>query len=83
MQPERHEGGRLLPHMMRLVDGPVQEWQVQQAMRDLRDDPEISKLLQGGKALDSAAIIMLMNHPKVLNLLDQPGFLKSAQSALK
>jgi hypothetical protein len=56
---------------------------VQQAMRDLRDDPEISKLLQGGKALDSAAIIMLINHPKVLNLLDQPGFLKSAQSALK
>ena len=31
----------------------------------------------------SAAIIMLINHPKVLNLLDQPGFLKSAQSALK
>jgi uncharacterized membrane protein required for colicin V production len=79
VQPDRVQELLAHPEVVRLKSDP----QVQQAMRDLRDDPEISKLLQGSKALDSAAILMLMNHPKVLNLLDQPGFLESARRALK
>lgn len=79
VQPDRVQELLAHPEVVRLKSDP----QVQQAMRDLRDDPEISKILQGSKALDSAAIMMLMNHPKVLNLLDQPGFLESARRALK
>lgn len=79
VQPERVQELLAHPEVTRLKSDP----QVQQAIRDLRDDPQISKLLQGDKPLDSSAILMLMNHPKVLNLLDQPGFLESAQRALK
>jgi hypothetical protein len=76
-QPARVQELLAHPEVTRLKSDP----QVQQAIRELRDDPGISQVLQGGKPLDSAAVMMLMNHPKVLNLLDQPGFLESARRA--
>lgn len=79
VQPERVQQLLAHPEVVRLKSDP----QVQQAIRDLRDDPEISKLLHGGKPLDSSAVMLLMNHPKVLNLLDQPGFLESVKRAIQ
>lgn len=79
VQPERVQELLAHPEVARLKSDP----NVQQAIRDIRDDAAISKLLNGDKPLDSTAIMMIMNHPKVLNLLDQPGFLESVQRAIK
>jgi hypothetical protein len=79
IQPDRVQQLLAHPEIARLKSDP----RIQNAIRELRDDPEISKVLQGRQSLDSTAVVMLLNHPKVLNLLDQPGFLESIKKSLK
>jgi len=67
------------PEMLRLKADP----RIQRSIRALQTDPEISKLLRGDRPLDTAAIIVLMDNQKLLELLDQPGFIESARRALK
>jgi hypothetical protein len=67
------------PEMLRLKADP----RIQRSIRALQTDPEISKLLRGDRPLDTSAIIVLMDNQKLLELLDQPGFIESARRALK
>lgn len=74
--------------IQRLLDHPeVQrlrnDAQTQQVMQELVGDPEISKILHSGKPIDAPAMVVLMNHPSVLKLIDQPGFLESASKVLQ
>lgn len=67
------------PEMLRLKADP----KIQQAIRELRDDPEIAKMLHGNRPLDTSAIMTLMDSPKLLELLDHPGFVESARRAFQ
>ena len=79
VQPNRVQQLLAHPEMQRLKADP----NVQRAVRELRDDPEIAKLLHGNRPLDISAIITLMDNRKLLELLDQPGFIESARRALR
>ena len=52
--------------------------EMKQAVDQLMSDPEIKKILQSGKALDRENAMTLLNHPAVLQLVDQPGFVEEA-----
>lgn len=67
------------PSILQLQQRP----EVQQAVADLRSDESINKILTSGKPMDRAAAMTLLNHPAVLNLVDQPGFLEEATKAIE
>lgn len=56
---------------------------VQRAVQDLRSDESINQILTSGKPMDRSAAMTLLNHPAVLNLVDQPGFLEEASKAIE
>ncbi len=56
--------------------------EVQEAVHQLRSDPSLNEILTSGKPMDSTAAMTLLNHPAVLNLIDQPGFLEQATQAI-
>jgi hypothetical protein len=74
--------------MQRLLEHPeVQrlrnDTQMQRVMEELVQDPDIKQILYSGKPIDAPALVVLMNHPSVLKLIDQPGFLESASKVLR
>ncbi|MEY4566524.1 MAG: hypothetical protein RLY14_1494 [Planctomycetota bacterium] len=74
--------------MQRLLDHPEvkrlrNDAQTQQVMQELVQDPDINRILHSGKPIDVRALVVLMNHPSVLKLIDQPGFLESASKVLR
>ncbi len=46
-------------------------------------DKKIKQILSAGKPLDRAAVMTLLQHPAVLELVDQPGFLAEASRVLE
>jgi hypothetical protein len=62
------------PDITRLQERP----EMKQAVDKLMSDPEITQILYSGKSIDRAGAMTLLNHPAVLELVDQPGFLEEA-----
>ena len=56
---------------------------VQKAVQELRSDQSLNDILTSGKPMDRAAAMTLLQHPAVLNLVDQPGFMEEAAKAIK
>jgi len=74
--------------MQRLLEHPeVQrlrnDTQMQRVMEELVKDKDINHILHSGKPIDAPAIVVLMNHPSVLKLIDQPGFLETASKVIR
>jgi uncharacterized membrane protein required for colicin V production len=67
------------PSILKLQERP----EVQQAVADLRNDESINEILTSGKPMDRSAAMTLLNHPAVLNLVDQPGFIAEATKAIE
>lgn len=60
-----------------------QQPEVQKAVAELRSDESINDILTSGKPMNRDAAMTLLNHPAVLNLVDQPGFLEQANKAIE
>lgn len=56
---------------------------VREAVNTLRRDEAIQSILYSGKAMDKSAAMTLLNHPAVLKLVDQPGFVEKANLAIQ
>ncbi len=56
---------------------------VNQAFVKLNEDPEIQKLLNSNKPASKELAVLLLNHPAVLELVDQPEFREAALSAFR
>ena len=56
---------------------------VTETFAKLNEDPEIQKLLNSSKPASKELAIKLLNHPAVLDLLDQPEFRDAAMSAFR
>lgn len=57
--------------------------EVRHAMQQLHADPEIKDILRSGRPMDRAMAMTLLNHPAVLELVDQPGFMEEATKLLR
>jgi len=57
--------------------------EVQALVKKLNDDPEIRNVLRSGRRMDRSMAMTLLNHPAVLELLDQPGFIEEATKAIR
>ncbi|MCG8652325.1 MAG: hypothetical protein MI861_20965, partial [Pirellulales bacterium] len=57
--------------------------ETRQAVDQLLSDPEIRQVLQSDQPLDARTIKRLMDHPAVLELLDQPGFVEAAYRVIQ
>ena len=57
--------------------------EMRRAMTELQKDPEIEEILNSGRPIDGKAVITLMNHPAVLELIDQPGFMEQAKAIIQ
>lgn len=66
------------PQIRELQERP----EMQQLMQKLDEDPEIQKVLYSGKKMDKDMAMSLLNHPAVLELVDQPGFLEEATKVI-
>ena len=53
------------------------------AFQKVIEDPEIRSALHSGRSMDRSMAMMLLNHPAVLELIDQPGFIESATKAIR
>ena len=54
---------------------------VQMAVNKLNADPNVQLILDKGSTIGPAEAILLLNHPAVLELMDQPGFVQDATDA--
>ena len=57
--------------------------EVQAVVKKLNDDPEIRNILRSGRRMDRSMAMTLFNHPAVLELLDQPGFIEEATKVIR
>ena len=57
--------------------------EMRRAMTELQKDPEIEEIRNSGRPIDGKAVITLMNHPAVLELIDQPGFMEQAKAIIQ
>ena len=57
--------------------------EMRHAMQQLRSDPELNEILQSGRPMSGEAMMTLMNHPAVLELIDQPGFVQEAMKLIQ
>ncbi len=75
--PKRIETLLENPNMQELQQRP----EIKTAVRKLIDDPQIQDALHSGKPLDWSMAMTLLNHPAVLELVDQPEFVEAAMQA--
>jgi uncharacterized membrane protein required for colicin V production len=71
-----------------LLEHPsIQELQqrpeMRHAMEQLRSDAELNEILHSGRPMSAEAMMTLMNHPAVLDLIDQPGFVEEAMKLIR
>ena len=66
------------PSIIQLQERP----EVRRAVAELRSDESINDILTSGQPMNRDAAMTLLNHPAVLNLVDQPGFLEEASKAI-
>ena len=57
-------------------------FEVQQAVKELRADPKVAEILNSQQVTGTMALTLL-NHPAILKLVDQPGFLETAQATIE
>jgi hypothetical protein len=57
--------------------------EMRRAVDRLNGDPSIQEVLRSGRPMDRAAVMTLMNHPAVLELIDQPDFLEEAYKVIQ
>lgn len=55
--------------------------ELQRTVEELQADPEVAEILQA-QQLTGKMALTLLNHPAILKLIDQPGFLDAAKSAI-
>ena len=77
--PAKIDGLIQHPEITKLQQRP----EMKRAVSTLMSDPQIKQILYSGKPLDRAAVITLLNHPAVLELVDQPGFLEEANKIIE
>jgi uncharacterized membrane protein required for colicin V production len=56
--------------------------EVREAIEKLAADPAIQELLHSGKKMDRSMAMLLLSHPAVMELVDQPGFLEEASQVI-
>jgi len=56
---------------------------VKEALAQLKEDPEIKHLLNSDKPANKKLALRLLDHPAVLQLLDQPDFRSEAMAAIR
>ena len=76
--PAKIQGMLQHPSIRQLQQRP----EVKLAMEKLTADPVIQEILRSGKRMDRAMAMSLLNHPAVLELVDQPGFLTEASQII-
>ncbi|MEM6690776.1 MAG: CvpA family protein [Planctomycetota bacterium] len=59
-----------------------QDESVQQAMQELREDPEMAPWLSGDTSAGKAALMRALEHPAILRLIDTPEFRTRAAAAI-
>ncbi|MGB7329038.1 MAG: CvpA family protein [Rubripirellula sp.] len=74
--------------MQELLDAPeIQELrqkpEVRKLVNQLNSDPEVREIVQSGQAMTPSMAMTLLNHPAVMELIDQPGFLEQATKAIQ
>ena len=57
--------------------------EVRTAVRKVMEDPEIRDALNSGRPMNRNIAMTLLNHPAILELIDQPGFLEVATKAIQ
>jgi hypothetical protein len=67
------------PSIIKLQERP----EMRRAVDRLNGDPTIQEVLRSGRPMDRAAVMTLMNHPAVLELIDQPDFLEEAYKVIQ
>ena len=67
------------PSIIKLQERP----EMRRAVDRLNGDPSIQEVLRSGRPMDRAAVMTLMNHPAVLELIDQPDFLEEAYKVIQ
>lgn len=55
---------------------------MRRTIEKLAADPDIQEILGSGKPMDKATAMVLLKHPAVLELIDQPGFLDQASEVI-
>lgn len=66
------------PDVRRLQSRP----EVQTAVKRVTEDPEIREALNAGGPMNRKIAMTLMNHPAILELIDQPGFMEAATKVI-
>ncbi len=77
--PQKIERLMRHPEVRQLQNRP----EVRTAVRKVMDDPEIRTVLHSGTPMNRSIAVMLLNHPAILELVDQPGFLEVATKAIR
>ncbi len=77
--PEKIE--RLLrhPEVQQLQSRP----EVRTAVRKVMEDPQIRTALHCGAGMNRSTAMMMLNHPAILELVDQPGFMSVVSKAIQ
>lgn len=77
--PEKIERLMRHPEVRQLQNRP----EVRTAVRKVMDDPEIRTILHSGTPMNRSIAMTLLNHPAILELVDQPGFIDVATKAIR
>ena len=56
--------------------------EVREAVTELKADEKLRSIFESGNPMDKETAMTLLSHPAVMNLVDQPGFLEKAKSAI-
>ena len=66
------------PQVEQLKERP----ETKRAVRELLEDPQIREILSSKSSMDKSTAMTLLNHPAILNLIDQPGFVDAAMKII-
>ena len=77
--PQKIERLMRHPEVQRLQSRP----EVRTAVEKVMSDPEIRSALHSGTPMNRSIAMTLLNHPAILELIDQPGFLAVATKAIQ
>ncbi len=57
--------------------------QIQSLVDQLQTDPTVREMVESGHSMTPSAAMKLLNHPAIMQLVDQPGFLEEASKAIQ
>lgn len=60
------------------IESLAERPEMKRVIEELTTDPEVQRILQSGQPINRETALTLMNHPAVLELIDQPGFVEEA-----